>query len=186
MRKWTVLLLLSLLGASCTVSSGYMRPGATRPTEPPPGMALVYVLRPSSFGSAIDFQVWDGERLIGVSLAKKCFSYACPPGKHFFMFLAENNLAIEADLSAGKTYYIAAGARMGWWKARAAIQPVIPGSEYWDQAPVLAQTLAYEEPIADLLAKYQAGRQEHARTIMAELKGLGEGYVQHLPSDAGR
>ena len=186
MRKWSVLLLLPLLGAACAGSSGYMRASATRPTEPPPGMALVYFSRPSSMGSAVDFQVWDGENCIGVSLAKKCFSYAATPGKHFFTFLAENNRAIDADLSAGKTYYIGVGVRMGWWKARLAVTPVTRGSEHWDQAPVLAQTLTYEEPITDLLVKYQTGRQEYIRGIIAELKEAGEGYVLHMPSDAGR
>ncbi len=102
MSKLALFLPLSLLLVACAGSSGYMKPGGMRPTEPPPGMALVYILRPTGFfGVGSDFQVWDGNNCIGVALANKCFAYTCAPGRHFFMFIAENNVGIDADLSAG-------------------------------------------------------------------------------------
>ena len=118
MKKHYVKLLLFvvlIMICGCAGSSRYMVKGS--PIEnPSPDKALVYFMRPSSMGFAINFQIRDGEHFIGLSQAKSYFAYECDPGKHLFLGFAENKIAIDADLEAGKSYFIGTNVRMGAWK----------------------------------------------------------------------
>lgn len=97
-----ILGLLFLFLTGCAGSSGYMVKAT--PTEgPAQGKAMVYFMRPSGMGFAINFQIWDGTYFVGLSQAKSYFAYQCDPGKHLFLGIAENKAAIEADLNAGKS-----------------------------------------------------------------------------------
>ena len=86
--------------------------------------ALVTFVRPTSFGGAIQFGVWDSETFIGVTSANSYVQYKTSPGKHLFLARAENWSCVEADLEAGKSYFIITAVRMGVWKARVALEPV--------------------------------------------------------------
>lgn len=86
--------------------------------------ALVTFVRPSSYGSAIQFGVWDSETFVGVVSGKSYVQYKATPGKHLFLARAENWSCVEADLEAGKSYFIVTAVRMGVWKARVALEPV--------------------------------------------------------------
>lgn len=94
--------------------------------DPGPDYALVNFLRPSSFGGAIKFGVWDGDAFVGVLTPKNYIQYKASPGEHLFMARAENWAVIKANLAAGKTYYILGEPRMGAWKARVALTVADP------------------------------------------------------------
>ena len=81
-----LVILLSTVG--CAGSSKYMVKSAPI-TGPSPDKALVYFMRPSGFGFAINFQIWDSDRFIGLSQAKSYFAYQCDPGKHLFIGMAD-------------------------------------------------------------------------------------------------
>ena len=85
-HRWLAgfLLVLSLGLAGCAGSSKYMVKADPPTAGPPPDKALVYVMRPSGMGFAINFQIWDRDRFVGLSQAKSYFAYLCPPGKEFF------------------------------------------------------------------------------------------------------
>lgn len=104
--------------------------------QPGPDYAVVNFLRPSVFGGAIKFGVWDKDNFVGILTPKNYIQYKATPGEHLFMARAENWAVIKADLAAGKTYYIIGEPRMGAWKARVALtvaNPKDPKVQQWMQ-----------------------------------------------------
>lgn len=187
----TILAALTLFAlAGCAGSSKYMTV-ATPPEGPSPGKALVYFMRPSGMGFAIHFQIWENYELIGLSQAKSYFAYECDPGTYYFVGRAENKRVVEAELEAGKTYYILTEVKMGAWKARMAFIPVTRGSEWWDTVEAYKQKLNYvviEQSVAD------AWEAERRGEINAELNQIlsyvktpeGQKYLSKLHADDGR
>src|SRR5438477_571760 len=92
-----------------------------------------------------------GPRIIdspaGLSQAKTCFAYECDPGRHLFIAIAENKVAVDADLAAGKRYYIVTDSRMGAWRARVAMTPASKGSDAWKEAEQTRKDLVYVAPV---------------------------------------
>ena len=87
---------------SCAGSSAYMRSSSVL-LNPTSDKALVRFMR-LSLGP--NFNMLDGEKVIGNSVAKSQFDYLADPGKHLFIATSENKSFLEADLEAGKTYYV--------------------------------------------------------------------------------
>lgn len=95
--------------------------------EPVPSdKAVVYFARPSSFGFAINFSYFDSTRLIGIFDGHKYIRYECQPGRHLFWARSENKDFVEAELEAGKVYFIEAIVQMGLIKAGVELKPVLP------------------------------------------------------------
>lgn len=187
-RLFTVLFVILLLG--CTGSSKYMNKAST-PEGPSPDKALVYFMRPSGFGFAIHFQIWENYRLIGLSQAKCYFAYECDPGKHLFIGRAENKRAVEADLEAGKTYYILTQVKVGGWKARMEFIPVTHGSEYWNRVELYKQELSYVVPQKDVVEQWEAKRKGDINAELNEIINYiktpeGQKYVVKLNKEDGR
>jgi hypothetical protein len=93
--------------------------------EPAPAdKAVIYFVRPSSLGFAINFSYFDSTRLIGKFNGPSYIRYTCEPGRHLFWARSENRDFIEADVEAGKVYFIEAIVRMGAMKAAVALDPI--------------------------------------------------------------
>ena len=92
------------------------------PTE----KAVIYFARPSSTGFAINFSYFDSTKLIGIFNGPKYIRYECDPGPHLFWARSENVDFIEAEVEAGKIYFIEAIPQMGAIKAAVKLQPVDP------------------------------------------------------------
>ncbi len=187
-----LLVLLMALFFGCAGSSQYMSPAGTPPpASPSPGKALVYIMRPSGMGFAINFQIYHGEDLIGLSQAQSFFSYECDPGTHMFLGMAENKHGLKAELEAGKTYFVLTQVKMGAWKARMAMIPVNAGSAWWDKVEGYKTSLKY---IAADKAKLEAWKAAHAIKADAVLKDTyayletpeGRKYVALLNKEDGR
>jgi len=86
--------------------------------------AIVTFIRPTMFGGAIKFGLWDSENFIGILTAKSYVQYKTHPGEHLFIGRAENWSYVKADLAPGKQYFIIGRVMMGVWKARVALDPV--------------------------------------------------------------
>lgn len=184
-----VFIIFVLIGG-CAGESQYMRK-AIPPSGPPPGKALVYFMRPSGFAFGIHFQIWDRGHIIGLSQAKSYFGYPCDPGKHLFIGIAENKRAVEADLEAGKSYYILTQVQMGGWKARMAFIPVTRGSGYWNKVEVYKKELNFIVPEQKEIDKWEAKRttkiQQELNEIMSYLKTPeGKKYIVYLNKEDGR
>lgn len=192
MRNFLKLFLLValIMLTGCAGSSPYMRK-ATPVEELSSGMARVYFMRPSGLGFAIHFQIWDRYRLIGLSQAKSYFTYECQPGKHLFIGRAENKRAVEADLEAGRSYFIITQVKMGAWKARMGFIPVTRGSEYWDKVEEYKKELNFVEPEKEVIAKWESKKKDKIQKEISEIISYiqtpeGKKYVLPLNKEDGR
>lgn len=117
--KNTIIFLLSF----AVVSLGY----AQQIPDAPADKAVVYFVRPSSLGFAINFSYFDSTKLIGRFNGPKYIRYECEPGYHLFWVRSENRDFVEAELEAGRIYFIEAIVKMGAIKAAVEFQPLLPG-----------------------------------------------------------
>ena len=150
-----IVVILAAIGISgCVGHSVYMRkaPELLRPTE---DKALVRFMRPSGYGFGINFNILDGDKDIGNSVARSQFDYLTIPGKHLFIATSENKTFLTADLEAGKTYYVLTQVSMGAWTARVAFVPVTRSSKYWDKVYEYETTLKMIEPDQEALRKWE-------------------------------
>lgn len=188
LRVFPFFILLFVVG--CAGSSKYMAKTA-HVSSVPREKAIVYFMRPSGFGFGIHFQIWDRYRLIGLSQAKCYFSYECDPGKHLFIGRAENKRAVEANLEAGKCYYLITRVMMGAWKARMAFIPVTRGSEFWDKVLEYEKTLNFVSPKEEVLAEWVAKRKADVDKELSEIISFlntpeGQQYIVKLNKEDGR
>jgi hypothetical protein len=80
--------------------------------------ALIYVLRPTMLGMAIQTKLAADGDWKGVNRGNSYFFFSVAPGEHYFCSRAENHSAIALKVEAGKTYYLQQGIQMGVMKAR--------------------------------------------------------------------
>ncbi|MFO0793627.1 MAG: hypothetical protein U0586_06150 [Candidatus Brocadiaceae bacterium] len=153
--------------ASCAGSSGYMRSSQTL-LNPTQDKALVRFMRPSGFGFAINFNMLDGEKVIGNSVAKSQFDYLAAPGKHLFVATAENKAFLDAELDAGKTYYVITRIYPGVWYARVEFIPVNKGSEFWDKVGEYESTLNKLEPDLTALKAWEEANKPKIQKVLSD------------------
>jgi len=162
-----VVLFMSILCSGCAGYSKYMKPTPTL-LQPTTDKALVRFMRPSGFGFAINFNMLDGESVIGNSVAMSQFGYLAEPGKHLFIATAENKAFLEADLEAGETYYVITTVYSGVWSARVAFAAVNKGSEYWDKVRELEKSLKIVEPDSVSLKAWEDGNKEKIKALISQ------------------
>ncbi len=131
MKKATRLSMLGVMilvtGLVIGCASAYMV--KTNQLEKGSDFAIVNFIRPSMFGGAIKFGVWDRDQLVGVLTPECCIQYKASPGEHLFLVRAENWGVLKANVTAGKTYTILAEPRMGLMKANVKLTIVKPGDQ---------------------------------------------------------
>jgi hypothetical protein len=96
---------------------------------PSEGKAVVYIVRTSSLGFAIKFSYFDSTAVIGRFNGPKYVRYECDPGTHLFWAMAENSTFVEANVDAGRIYFIQAVPKMGAVEAGVKLEPVDPKNE---------------------------------------------------------
>jgi len=157
-----------ILLAACS-TTGYMRDAQP---SPPPGddEVKVIVYRTAAFGGAENFPVYElidcQGKLLGFTETDRYFEYRCPPGKHLFVTWGEGNAFIEADLEAGKTYFIRAYSKFGVLSARPGFAPVGRGSEAWEKLDETLSTLQCRELDPEKAAEYELRKEEHLRKTL--------------------
>lgn len=182
----TVMLSVFLMVMGCAGKSGYMVT-ATPVAGPASDKALVYFMRPSGMGFAVHFQIWDSDHFVGLSQAKSYAVYECAPGTHLFIGIAENKVALKADLGAGKSYYVGTNVRTGWAKARMQFTPVTRGSELWDKVEGYKPSLNCISAKEEERAKWEAAKkQEVLKLIEYFTNGAGNASVLKLSKEDGR
>jgi hypothetical protein len=93
----------------------------------PEDKAVVYFVRPSAMGYMINFSYFDSSQFIGQFNGRNYLRYECDPGTHLFWARCENRDFVEAELEAGRIYFIEAKVRIGWISSRVRLFPVDPG-----------------------------------------------------------
>lgn len=95
---------------------------------PSPDKAVVIFFRSSPYKYEVQSSVFEVEggqnRLVGIVSSGAKIAYATAPGRKLFMVIGENADFMEADLEAGRTYYVYVAPREGRWKARFSLKPV--------------------------------------------------------------
>lgn len=91
---------------------------------PSEGKAAVYFVRPLALGFAINFTYFDSTNLIAKFNGQKYTRYECNPGAHLFWARSENKDFVEAELEAGKIYFLEAIPHMGALKTSVELKPL--------------------------------------------------------------
>ena len=155
--------------------------------EPSEGKAIVNFVRPSSFGKGVKAPIWDGEKLIAMSLGKMAFQYECDAGKHIFIAWSEYKSPVEADLLPDRVYYIVLRTRMGWWRGRIHQVPVKKDDPLWEQALTWQKTLPNYTFDPSALAKIEAKSKDKILEYLdyydREVKGTK--HVKYLRPEDG-
>ena len=104
----------------CSASSQYMKETTIAAEAPVPAdRAAVVFMRPSSYGYAVRFRIFDDKkRFMGDALAEARWEVLMEPGKHWFYANGENAGVLAADLAPGARYYVVIRPYMGMWSAR--------------------------------------------------------------------
>ena len=76
----------------------------------------------------------------------------------------------EADLEAGKTYYVITRIYPGFWTARVAFVPVTRGSEYWYEALEYEKNLNILEPDQQEIARWESANRDKIRAVLNQYK----------------
>lgn len=140
------------------------------PTE---GKAVVYFVRTSSLGFAINFSYFHNEKFIGKFNGPKYLRYECEPGEQLFWAKSENHDFILAELEADRVYFIEAVPRMGGVKAQVQLIPINPSdTKQMDKVFKLMGKKSAEEFTDDELNS----ENEKLKAVIA--KGM-ERYTQH-------
>jgi len=181
-RVLACLAVVAFLAAGC--GSGNVMMKAERISAPEQGKALVTFVRPSGFGGAISFGMWDGEDLVGVLNAGACIQRQVAPGEHYFLARAENWSCVKADLAPNKHYVIKANPVMGVMKARVALDPVTQANYESGQTKNVQKWLAKLKPMTPDPQKagaYAADRQAQVREACSMFQS-GKGRYETLAS----
>jgi len=126
-----IVLFLAILASGCAGPVKHMATVSNENavTTPDKGKALIVFQRPSKLGYAIQssvFEIVDDEpEILGVIAAKKKMAYQADPGEHLFMVVSESADFMSAEVEADKVYYVLVAPRMGAWKARFSLGPIL-------------------------------------------------------------
>ena len=178
--RWIMAAVALVVLSGC--ASAMMQPVA--PQSPPEAShALVTFLRPSYFGGAIKFGIWDSERFVGILEPGSYIQVLVPPGEHIFLARAENWSYLHADLEAGRRYFVLANVFPGVWRARVAYDPILRDDPQSDAE--IARWLRDLKPIGVIPEKveaYTAPRREEVRQAVADFRN---GAVESVRLEAG-
>ncbi len=114
---------------------GLMNPGfvnlplmkeSTANIEPDANNATVTFIRSQSYAENLSFGIWNQQGFLGNLKGKSYFITKLPPGKHVFVANGYygNYHVVNAELAAGKKYYVLAEVSMGWMTPNLSLIPV--------------------------------------------------------------
>jgi hypothetical protein len=115
-KSFLATLCLGLAGLTYIHGQGFKPPSE--------GKAVVYFARVTSYGFAISFEYFHGDKYIAIAKGKNYVRYECDPGKHLFWLSTENKEFLTADLLPGRTYIAVVNVAMGFAKARVSLTPI--------------------------------------------------------------
>ena len=92
--------------------------------KPSEGKALVYILRPSLLGMAINFSYYVDSTFIGKANGGNYLKAEVTPGEHIIWAVSENRDFVDAEIEAGKIYLLLANPVPGGLKAGVNLVPV--------------------------------------------------------------
>lgn len=123
MKKLIFVFSLVFLLSGCASTTQYVkapRDNNTGESLNSETMAQIYILRPSAFGSAITFKIYQDEKFIGELGPKGYLLWEVDPAKGEMDIISksENYSVLSVVPKVGKTYYIKQKVKVGWILAR--------------------------------------------------------------------
>jgi hypothetical protein len=135
----------------------------------------VVFLRAAYTGYAISAAVYEDDRFLGIVMRHARLVHETSPGIHRYMVVSEAADFLDADLEAGKTYFVNVRPRMGAWRARFSLYPITPSSPGWSDLPgwlddsyVVTTNAAGEEWARNNQASVTAKRDKYLRPWLAK------------------
>ncbi len=83
-----------------------------------PDKALIYVMRPKSFGKFVEMWTFADHHFLGITRGSSYIYALVDPGEHVFWSKSDNLRAIRMTVEAGKTYYLGQKAGYGGLRVR--------------------------------------------------------------------
>jgi hypothetical protein len=141
----------------------------------PADKAVIVFLRPAYTGYAISAAVYEDDRFLGIVMRQARLVHETTPGTHRYMVVSEAADFLDADLEAGKTYFVNVRPRMGAWRARFSLYPITPTSPNWselsewlDKSYVVTPNAAGEQWARDNQGSVTAKRDKYLRAWLAK------------------
>jgi hypothetical protein len=115
-----------LSGCSATAPAPRWLDQQARRMRPPPGYALLYVLRPAFLGKTSRFDVYVNGDWIGATGGRRYIFTVLPPGHHVIESRAENRATLRLNVRAGRTYYVQQRPSLGRLRHRNRLRVLSP------------------------------------------------------------
>lgn len=127
MKKLISVFSLVFLLSGCASTTQYVKAPSDNSTGKNmnnESVAQIYVLRPSSYGSAITYKIYQGETFIGELGPNSYLTWVVDlsEGEVSIISKAENYDMLKLVPKAGSTYYIKQKVKMGWITARTKLE----------------------------------------------------------------
>jgi len=146
--------LAALALTGCAGHSDFMTkvPQGAPAVAPVNDRATIAFIRDSGLGFAVNFSIIDqAGNLLGDAVARSHFALQLPAGRYFFFARGgENTDVVQADVGAGRVYYVRVVPHFGMWLARVELDPIKPNEP---DARSLRAWLAATDHLAPLIPK---------------------------------
>lgn len=158
-------------------------------TPPRPGKAVVYLLRVSALGFAVDFKYFNGNEFIGKSKGVSYIRTEVDPGEHVFWASGENQSFITVSAEAGKAYLVYVDVKMGMMSAQVNLSAVLPSQEERIQRGVEVINGHDPSTVSDaerskIVAKLNKRGYVKDKMDAYETKWKDEKGYDHIPADS--
>ncbi len=179
---------LAIAACAGTATTRYMTKAEMPESAPAPDKAAIYFIQRSGHAKFDHFQIWDGNNFVGLSQANSYFVYQCDPGNHLFLGVAENKLAVKAQLAAGKAYYILLEPVNGWARNRLEMVPVSRGSQFWDKVDGMKRELEFIVPVKEETSRWEGVQKAKANMLVNYFTTdpASEKYMTQMRLEDGR
>jgi len=97
--------------------------------EPDADHAVITFIRASKFVKNFDIGIWNKDGLLGTLKGQTYFQTKMYPGRHMFFGKSEHWSVLEAEVEAGKNYYVQVTLSMGWTQGHVRLIPIKSDTE---------------------------------------------------------
>ena len=165
----------------------------TRRLESPPAFtaspshARVVFILPGRAGAGGQNAVtlWDSQNLIGRFGPNNVLVTDMAPGRHRLVALCTNSDVVEANFTAGKTYYIYLWTTYTGFTTTVHINPLPPGSKHWNDKDRWISRSRYIELIPQNTQQYTQRYGEEVRKALVEFNPSGPNSQRAILSEYG-